>query len=176
MSNSKGNQFPRANREITTKQVRLIDFDGTMLGVVTTQEALKIAADRGLDLVEVSPTADPPVCKVLDFGKYKYEAQKKAHDAKKKQKVIEVKEIKLRPTIAEGDYEVKLRSVKKFITEGDKVKVSVKFRGREITHDEFGMNLLVRMKTELSEICKVELEPKMEGKQLIMILAPQASK
>lgn len=147
-----------------------------MLGVVTTQEALKIAADRGLDLVEVSPTADPPVCKVLDFGKYKYEAQKKAHDAKKKQKVIEVKEIKLRPTIAEGDYEVKLRSVKKFITEGDKVKVSVKFRGREITHDEFGMNLLVRMKTELSEICKVELEPKMEGKQLIMILAPQASK
>lgn len=144
-----------------------------MLGVVSIDEALGIARDRGLDLVEVSPNAAPPVCKIIDFGKYKYQLQKKEHDMRKKQKVINIKEIKLRPTIDDHDFDVKLRSIKKFIAEGDKVKISIKFRGREITHSEFGTKLLVQIKESVADISKVELEPRMDGKQMMMILAPK---
>ncbi|OJV14155.1 MAG: translation initiation factor IF-3 [Alphaproteobacteria bacterium 33-17] len=164
--------FPKANKEIKAKEVRLIDADGSMVGVVSLHEALKIATDRGLDLVEVSPNAEPPVCKVIDFGKYKYEIQKKANEAKKKQKVIEIKEIKLRPNIGKGDYDVKLRSIKGFIEDGDKVKVTLKFRGREIAHDDIGMDLMRKLKEDTAEFAKAEIEPKMEGKQILMVLVP----
>jgi translation initiation factor IF-3 len=150
--------------------VRLVNDIGEMIGIVTLQEALKQARDKSFDLVEISPHAEPPVCKMLDFGKYKYEAKKKAHDARKKQKIVELKEIKLRPNIGQNDYDVKIRSMKKFIGEGDKVKITLKFRGREISHQELGFNLLERIKTDLEEITKVELAPRMEGRQMLMIL------
>ena len=153
--------------------VRLVDEDGSMIGVVTLSEAQKLAADKGLDLVEISPNAEPPVCKILDFGKFKYEAKKKVYEARKKQKTVEIKEIKLRPNIGINDYQVKMRSVLKFIGEGDKVKITLKFRGREMAHQEIGMQLLERVRTELDETVKIELMPKMEGKQLLMILAPK---
>lgn len=143
-----------------------------MLGVVGLNEALRIAQDRGLDLVEVSPNAEPPVCKILDFGKFKYEAQKKAHEAKKKQKVIEIKELKIRPNIGPGDYTVKLKSIKSFIEDGNKVKITLKFRGREITHDEIGMQLMQRIMADTAEYAKAEQEPKMDGKQIMMVLIP----
>lgn len=142
-----------------------------MLGIVPLQEALKLARERDLDLVEISPNAEPPVCKILDFGKFKYEAKKKAHEARKKQKVVELKEIKLRPNIGQNDYEVKLRSITKFINEGDKVKITLKFKGREVTHQELGFKLLERVKNDLEDIAKVEFAPKMEGKQMLMILS-----
>jgi len=144
-----------------------------MVGVVSLRDALIAAEEAGLDLVEVSPNADPPVCKILDYGKFKYEAQKKANEARKKQKVIEVKEIKLRPGIDEHDYEIKMRNMKRFIEEGDKVKVTMRFRGREMAHQEIGMNVLVRVRDELEELAKVEQMPKLEGKQMIMVLAPR---
>ena len=144
-----------------------------MVGVVSRNEGLDMAADAGLDLVEIAPNADPPVCKILDFGKYKYEEQKKKNEAKKKQKVIEVKEIKLRPSIDDHDYDVKVRSMMKFIEEGDKVKVTMRFRGRELAHQELGMDVLVRVRDNLQEIAKVEQMPRMEGRQMTMVVAPR---
>ncbi|MCA8907344.1 MAG: translation initiation factor IF-3 [Rhodospirillaceae bacterium] len=164
---------PRVNGDITVPKVRLVAPDGTMVGVVGIREALEAAAQIGLDLVEVSPNADPPVCKVLDYGKYKYEAQKKKNEARKKQKVIEVKEIKLRPNIDTNDYEIKLRNARRFLDDGDKVKVTLRFRGREMAHQELGMNVLTRVRDNLEGLAKVEQMPKMEGRQMIMVLAPR---
>ncbi len=144
-----------------------------MLGVVTRNEALAKAVEAGYDLVEVSPNADPPVCKILDFGKYKYEEQKRRNEARKKQKVIEVKEIKLRPGIDDHDYDVKMRSMLKFIDEGDKVKVTMRFRGRELAHQELGMNVLMRVRDDLDKVAKVEQVPRMEGRQMTMVMSPK---
>jgi translation initiation factor IF-3 len=153
--------------------VRCIDPDGEQLGVLETSEAVRKAEDFGLDLVEVQPNADPPVCKILDYGKFKYEAQKRANEARKKQKIIEVKEIKLRPNIDEHDYQVKMRNVQKFLDAGDKVKVTLRFRGREMAHQDLGANVLTRVRKETDEFAKVEAMPKMEGRQMIMVLAPK---
>ena len=144
-----------------------------MIGVMPTSDAIKLAKDKGLDLVEVSPNAKPPVCKVLDFGKYKFEQKRKKQDNKKKQKVTHLKEIKVRPTIDTHDYQVKMRALTKFINAGDKVKVSLRFRGREIAHNELGMDLMRRIIADATEIAKPELEPKMDGRQIIMILTPR---
>jgi translation initiation factor IF-3 len=144
-----------------------------MVGVISTAEGIEMAYEVGLDLVEVSPNADPPVCKILDYGKYKYEAQKKANEARKKQKVIEIKEIKMRPGIDVHDYDVKMRSVKRFLGDGDKVKMTIRFRGREMAHQELGMNVLNRVREELGEDVKVELYPRMEGRMMTMVLAPK---
>jgi translation initiation factor IF-3 len=154
-------------------RVRLVDQRGQMVGVVARNEALTMAANAGLDLVEIAPNADPPVCKILDFGKYKYEEQKKKNEARKKQKIIEVKEIKLRPGIDDHDYEVKRRSMVKFIDEGDKVKVTMRFRGRELAHQELGMDVLMRVRDDLDEIAKVEQMPRMEGRQMTMVMSPK---
>lgn len=164
---------PRINEEIGVLRLRLVDERGQMVGVVQRNEALAMAADAGLDLVEIAPNADPPVCKILDYGKFKYEEQKKKNEARKKQKVIEVKEIKLRPSIDDHDYEVKMRSMNKFIEEGDKVKVTMRFRGRELAHQELGMNVLMRVRDDLEEIAKVEQMPRMEGRQMTMVVAPR---
>ena len=164
---------PRINEEINVMRVRLVAQDGQMVGIVPRNEALAMAADAGLDLVEIAPNADPPVCKVLDFGKFKYEEQKKKNEARKKQKVIEVKEIKLRPSIDDHDYDVKMRSMTKFIEEGDKVKVTMRFRGRELAHQELGMDVLMRVKTDLDEVAKVEQFPRMEGRQMTMVISPK---
>jgi translation initiation factor IF-3 len=164
---------PRVNEEIAVPNVRLVDENGAMVGVVTRNEALALAEKAALDLVEIAPGADPPVCKILDYGKFKYEEQKKKNEARKKQKVIEVKEIKLRPGIDEHDYDVKMRSMVKFIEEGDKVKVTMRFRGRELTHQDLGMNVLMRVKGDLDEIAKVEQFPRMEGRQMIMVVSPK---
>ncbi len=142
-----------------------------MIGVVPLREALWAAEQAGLDLVEISPNAEPPVCKILDYGKFKFEAQKKKNEARKRQKVIDVKEIKLRPNIDDNDYDVKMRSARRFLEEGDKVKVTMRFRGRELAHQEIGMNVLVKVREELQELSKVEQMPKMEGRQMIMVLA-----
>lgn len=163
---------PRVNGAITSPKVRCIDENGEQLGVISTQEAIDRAADVGLDLVEVQPNVDPPVCKILDYGKFKYEAQKRANEARKKQKVIDVKEIKLRPNIDEHDYQVKMKNVKKFISAGDKVKVTLRFRGREMAHQELGAQVLTRVREEMEELTKVEAMPKMEGRQMVMVLAP----
>ncbi len=144
-----------------------------MLGVLSLDEAMDRADDFGLDLVEVSPNADPPVCKILDYGKFKYEAQKKKNEAKKKQKVIEVKEIKMRPNIDEHDYQTKMRNVNRFLGDGDKVKLTMRFRGREMAHQEIGLNVLKRIQAELDEIAKVEAHPKLEGRQMVMVVAPR---
>jgi translation initiation factor IF-3 len=164
---------PRVNNEIQAIKVRLIDEKGEMVGVVGLREGLQMADEAGLDLIEVSPNAEPPVCKIADYGKYKYEAQKKANDARKKQKVIEVKEIKMRPGIDDHDYEVKMRAMKKFLDTGDKVKVTLRFRGREMVHQDIGMNVLRRVREELDPMAKVEQLPKMEGRQMTMVLAPK---
>src|SRR5262249_26141804 len=164
---------PRINDEIGVVRVRLVDERGQMVGIVGRSEALTMAANAGLDLVEIAPNADPPVCKILDFGKYKYEEQKKKNEARKKQKIIEVKEIKLRPSIDDHDYEVKRRSMIKFIEEGDKVKVTMRFRGRELAHQELGMDVLVRVRDDLDEIAKVEQMPRMEGRQMTMVMSPK---
>jgi len=154
-------------------RLRLVDERGEMVGIVTRNEALDMAADAGLDLVEIAPNADPPVCKILDFGKYKYEEQKKKNEAKKKQKVIEVKEVKFRPSIDDHDYDVKMRSMQKFIGEGDKVKVTMRFRGRELAHQELGMDVLMRVKGDLDAVAKVEQFPRMEGRQMTMVVSPK---
>jgi translation initiation factor IF-3 len=164
---------PRVNDDIAVLRVRLVDERGNMVGIVGRSEALTMASDAGLDLVEIAPNADPPVCKILDFGKYKYEEQKKKNEARKKQKIIEVKEIKLRPSIDDHDYDVKMRSMVKFIEEGDKVKVTMRFRGRELAHQELGMDVLVRVKDDLDEIAKVEQMPRMEGRQMTMVVSPK---
>jgi translation initiation factor IF-3 len=167
------NDGPRVNHQINVPQVRLVREDGSMVGVVTTREAISMAADVGLDLVEVSPNANPPVCKILDLGKFKYEEQKRKNEARKKQKVIEVKEIKLRPGIDTHDYDVKMRSIHRFLEEGDKVKVTMRFRGREMAHQELGAKVLDRVKADLDAVAKVESAPKMEGRQMIMVISPK---
>ena len=152
---------------------RVVDDDGEMVGVISKEEGLEIAYEAGLDLVEVSPNADPPVCKVLDYGKYKYEAQKKANEARKKQKIIDIKEIKMRPGIDEHDYQVKMRSVRRFLDEGDKVKMTIRFRGREMAHQELGMKVLDRVREEVDELAKVEQFPRTEGRLMTMVIAPK---
>ena len=164
---------PRVNRDIAVAQVRLIDEQGENVGIVATDAALERAEDVGLDLVEISPGAEPPVCKILDYGRFKYQDQKKKSEARKKQKIIEVKEIKMRPNIDQHDYDVKMRSIQRFIAEGDKVKVTMRFRGREMVHQEIGLKVLDRVRDELDEVAKVEQFPKLEGRQMIMIVAPK---
>ena len=164
---------PRVNEDIAVPQVLLIDETGEKRGVVATDEAIEIALNAGLDLVEVSPNTQPPVCKILDYGKYKYQQQKKKAEAKKKQKVVEIKEIKMRPNIDQHDYDVKSRAMKRFFEEGDKVKVTLRFRGREMAHQERGADLLKRVQEDFEEIAKVEQFPKMEGRQMMMVMAPR---
>ena len=164
---------PRVNDDIRVPSVRLIDQDGEMVGVVSTRDGIQRALSVGLDLVEISPNAEPPVCKILDYGKFKYEQQKKKNEAKKKQKVIEIKEIKVRPNIDENDYQVKMRAMKSFIDEGDKVKVTLRFRGREMAHQDIGMRVLERIRAEMDPLTKVEQMPRMENRQMIMVLTPK---
>ena len=164
---------PRVNDEIRSSEVRLIDAEGQQLGVVPTFEAKKLSEESGLDLVEVSPEAKPPVCRIMDYGKFKFQVSKRKAAAKKKQKQIQIKEIKLRPVTEEADYQVKLRNIIKFIENGDKTKVTIRFRGREMAHPELGMKLLQRMITELSMHAMVEHYPKFEGRQIIMVLGPK---
>ncbi|HEX2255229.1 MAG TPA: translation initiation factor IF-3 [Afifellaceae bacterium] len=163
---------PRVNDEIRIPQVQLIDDTGQNHGIVDIEEARERALEAGLDLVEISPNSRPPVVKILDFGKYKYQSQKKAAEARKKQKTVDVKEIKMRPNIDTHDYEVKMRNANRFLDEGDKVKVTLRFRGREMAHQEIGLRLLYKVRDELEEKAKVEHEPMLEGRQMIMILAP----
>jgi translation initiation factor IF-3 len=162
----------RINEQIDVPEVRLIDDAGEMLGVVTLRDAMTRAEDAGLDLVEVSPTAQPPVCKILDYGKFKYEAQKKANAARKKQRVIEVKEIKMRPSIDDNDYNIKMRKIFSFLEEGDKVKVTMRFRGRELAHQDIAMRVLTRVRDQVGELAKIEQFPRMEGRQMVMVMAP----
>ncbi len=164
---------PRVNEDIRVPQVRLIDQDGEMLGVMSARDALMRAYDAGLDLLEISPNAVPPVVKILDYGKYKYEQQKKANEARKKQKTVEIKEVKVRPNIDDHDYDVKMRAMKSFIGEGDKVKVTLRFRGREMAHQDLGIKVLERIRQELGETIKVEQMPRLENRQMIMVLAPK---
>ncbi len=164
---------PRVNEKIRAHSVLLIDETGEKRGEVPTDQALEMAADAGMDLVEVSPDANPPVCKLLDYGKFKYQAQKRANEARKKQKTVEVKEVKMRPNIDKHDYDVKMRAMQRFFEEGDKVKVTLRFRGREMAHQNLGMDLLKKVQTEVDEIAKVEVYPKLEGRQMIMVMAPR---
>ena len=164
---------PRYNQMINVPKVRVIDENGENLGVMYTREAIEQAAEVGLDLVEVSPNADPPVCKFLDVGKFRYEAQKKANLARKSQKTQEIKEIKMRPNIDDHDYDVKMRAMHKFIGEGDKVKVTLRFRGRELSHQQLGMNLLRRVQEDIADVAKVEAYPRMEGRQMLMVVSPK---
>ena len=161
------------NDDITVDSIRLIDADGEQVGVVSVAEGIGLADEAGLDLVEVSPNASRPVCKILDYGKYKYEAQKKANEARKKQKTIDVKEIKMRPGIEEHDYQVKMRSVRKFLDNGDKVKMTIRFRGREMAHQDLGMRVLDRVRDDLDEEVKIEQFPKTEGRLMTMVVAPK---
>ena len=164
---------PRVNDQIRIPNVRLIVESGENVGVVATRDAFQRAIEAGLDLVEISPMADPPVAKIMDFGKFKYEQQKRANEARKKQKTIEVKEVKMRPNINTHDYDVKMRAVSKFLGEGDKVKVTMRFRGREMAHQELGLALLNRVRDEVGEAAKVEQFPRMEGRQMTMVMAPR---
>ena len=164
---------PRINEEIRSREVQLIDNTGDNKGVVLTETALGLAQAAGLDLVEIAPNSVPPVAKILDYGKYKFQAQKKAAEARKKQKVVEIKEIKLRPMIDDHDYQVKMRSMQRFFEEGDKVKITLRFRGREMAHQELGYKLLQRVKEDTEQISKVESEPRFEGRQMVMVLAPR---
>lgn len=164
---------PRYDEFISVPKVRVIDQDGENLGVLYTREAIAIAAEAGLNLVEVSPGADPPVCKILDVGKFKYEAQKKAAAARKNQKTQEIKEIKMRPNIDEHDYQTKMKAIHRFLEEGDKVKLTLRFRGRELSHGELGLKLLERVRDETAELAKVEQLPRLEGRQMLMVIAPK---
>ena len=161
------------NEEITATKVRLVGPDGGMLGVVSATEANAKAAEYGLDLIEISPNADPPVCKIIDYGKFKYEIQKKKNEARKKQKVIDIKEIKMRPGIDDHDYQVKMRSVRRFLEEGDKVKMTIRFRGREMVHMELGARVLDRIRADIDAIAKVEQTPRTEGRMMTMVIAPK---
>lgn len=160
---------------IRNPEIRLIDHDGNNVGLVTPSRAIEMAQEVGLDLVEISPSATPPVCKIMDFGKFKYETQKKAAEARKKQKIIEIKEVKFRPNIDTHDYEVKMRSVQKFLGEGDKVKITLRFRGREMAHQEIGRDLLQKIADDVTEIGKVESFPRLEGRQMTMVIAASKS-
>ncbi len=173
MTAAPSREGPRANEQIDAPEIRLIDYTGDNLGVVPIGEALARAEATGLDLVEISPNADPPVCKILDYGKLKYEEQKKRNVARKKQKVIEIKEIKMRPNIDVHDYDFKMRAILRFLDEGDKVKVTMRFRGREMAHQEIGMQVLERVRGDLEKLAKVEQSPKMEGRQMTMVMAPK---
>jgi translation initiation factor IF-3 len=173
VSRAPAKEGPRINEAIIARDVQLIDEAGENHGTTNKRDALARAQEAGLDLVEIAVNGEIPVCKIMDFGKYKFQAQKKAAEARKKQKTVEVKEIKLRPNIDTHDYEVKMRSIKKFFEEGDKVKVTLRFRGREMAHQELGMQLLMKVKEETGSISKVELEPRLEGRQMIMVLAPR---
>jgi len=173
VSKSKKDNLPKANKDIRAKEVRLVAEDGEMLGVMSIFDALKKAEIAGLDLVEISPQAEPPVCKIMDFGRFKYESKKKMQESKKKQKVIVLKEVKFRPNIGQNDFDVKVRNIQKFLLDGDKVKVSLWFRGREIVHNEMGKQLFQKVIDAVGEGAKLELEPKMEGKQMMMIMVPK---
>ncbi|KPH65805.1 translation initiation factor IF-3 [Novosphingobium aerophilum] len=164
---------PRYNNMIQSDKVRVIDENGENIGVMYTRQAIEQAAEVGLDLVEVSPNADPPVCKFLDVGKFRYEAQKKANAARKTQKTQEIKEIKMRPNIDDHDYDVKMRNIQRFIGDGDKVKVTLRFRGRELSHQQLGMNLLRRVQEDVADVAKIEAYPRMEGRQMLMVLSPK---
>ncbi|MBX3526778.1 MAG: translation initiation factor IF-3 [Rhodoblastus sp.] len=164
---------PRTNREIRVPTVQLIDAEGQNRGPTPIQEAMQLAEDAGLDLVEIVPNANPPVCKILDYGKFRFNEQKKAAEARKRQKIVEVKEIKLRPGIDDHDYDVKMKAMRRFFIEGDKVKITLRFRGREMAHQDIGYRLLERVKQETFQIAKVEAEPSMEGRQMVMILSPR---
>lgn len=166
------NDGPRINREIKAKEVRLINYNGENAGVVSLAEALKIAQEVGLDLIEISPQVTPPVCKVLDYGKYKYEMQKKKNEAKKNQKVVSIKELKLRPMIDTHDYEIKVKQAKKFLAQGDKVKFTMRYKGREMSANDLGKEILNKLLEDLDGLCKVDSAPKMEGKQMFMIVSP----
>lgn len=167
------NRGPRVNTQIRADKVRLIDADGEMVGVVPIHEALSTASDIGLDLIEISPNADPPVCKISDFGRYRYDLQKKEAAARKNQKIILTKELKIRPNIEEHDFQVKVRSAKRFIDEGDKVRFTLQFRGREFEHRELGFAVLNRMREELVDYARIEQEPKFEGGQIVMFVVPK---
>ena len=173
---TKKDSSPRTNKQIIASEVRVISSTGKQLGIISIREALNHAEDEGFDLVEVSPDANPPVCKIIDYGKLKYKEQKSKKEAKKKQKTIEVKEIKMRPGIDKHDYEVKIKALSKFIGGGNKVKVSLRFRGREMEHQNIGMDLFRKLTDQVSEYAKVEAPPKLEGKQIVMILVPQLNK
>ncbi len=164
---------PKINDMIRAREVRLIDETGQNVGVVARFDAQERANGVGLDLVEISPDAEPPVCKILDYGKYKYQEQKKAAEARKSQKIVEIKEIKMRPSIDDHDYDVKIKAMRRFFEEGDKVKVTLRFRGREMAHMQLGMQVLQRVKAELTDTVKVESEPRLEGRQMVMVLAPK---
>ena len=164
---------PRINDDITGTEVRLIDQDGEQAGVVLLADAKRMAEEAELELVEVSPTAKPPVCRIMDFGKFVFEEKKKRHDAKKKQKQVQIKEVKFRPGTEEGDYQVKLRNLTRFLTNGDKTKVTLRFRGREMAHQELGLKLLKRVEADLAELGTVESFPRMEGRQMVMVIAPK---
>ena len=167
----------RINQAITaTPEVRLIDAEGEQAGVVSIREALEQAAEAGLDLVEITAKAKPPVCKIMDYGKYLYQQQKKQHEAKKNQKQVQVKEVKFRPGTEEGDYQVKLRNLIRFLENGDRGKITIRFRGREMAHQEIGMKLMGRIETDIEELATVEMRPKMEGRQMTMIVAPRKKK
>ncbi|MBV2181757.1 MAG: translation initiation factor IF-3 [Castellaniella sp.] len=163
----------RINGEIRIPEVRLLGVDGEQLGIVRTTEALTLAEQHDVDLVEISPTADPPVCRLMDYGKFKYQEQKRQAEARSRQKVIQVKEVKFRPGTDEGDYQVKLRNLRRFIEDGDKAKVTLRFRGREMAHQELGMRVLERVRDDLGELIQVEAMPKLEGRQMVMVLAPR---
>lgn len=163
----------RINAEITAPTVRLMGIENEPIGIVNIREALQQAEDAGVDLVEIAPQADPPVCRMMDYGKFKYQEQKRAHEARQKQKIIQIKEVKFRPGTDEGDYQVKLRNLKRFLDEGDKAKVTLRFRGREMAHQEFGYRLLERVRDDLLELAVVEQMPKMEGRQMVMVLSPK---
>lgn len=167
------NDRARINHQITLPEVRLIDAQGEQVGIVSTREALRAAEESGLDLVEISPTAKPPVCRIMDYGKYLFEISKKQAEAKKKQKQIQVKELKFRPTTEEGDYQVKLRNLIRFLEHGDKVKITLRFRGREVAHQELGMKILDRLQQDTAEFSVVEQQAKREGRQLLMVLSPK---
>lgn len=166
----------RTNSEINAPEIRLVGDEGEQLGIMSSRQALAMAEEAGLDLVEIAPLAKPPVCRLMDFGKFKYQEAKRAAEAKSKQKQIQVKEVKFRPGTDEGDYQIKLRNLNRFLLDGDKAKVTLRFRGREMAHQEFGMRLLERVKSDLEAVAVVEQFPKLEGRQLIMVLAPQKKK
>ena len=163
---------PRSNNRIVSAEVQVISSDGQNLGILNTQEAITIAKNEGLDLIEIAQNAKPPVCKIMDMGKYKYDAQKKANKAKKKQKKIEIKEIKIRPVTEIHDYTFKIKNAQKFLSKGDKVKFTIKFKGRELQHSNLGDELMQKIKTDMEKLGKVELQPKFDGKQMIMIIQP----
>ncbi|MDN5781751.1 MAG: translation initiation factor IF-3 [Luteimonas sp.] len=167
------NKQNRRNQDIRVPNVRVIGADGEMVGVLSRDEALQLAQESGLDLVEIQPNADPPVCKIMDFGKFRFEQQKKANEAKKKTKQVEIKEMKFRPVTDEGDYQIKLRNMRRFLEEGDKIKVNIRFRGREMSHQELGREMATRIETELGDEIVIESRPRLEGRQMVMMIAPK---